>query len=327
MPRLLTFLKYVMVPALVAAAIWLSGIREIYDAILRSSFVNITEAFVLSLLSVGLTAVKWRLIIPAIKTLELLKAALIGQFYSFFLFGQASGEAAKIYLISRETGSISSATVSVFTDRLTSFIGMLVISVVGFALSSGQYPAQLQQVALIGLVLLIGILAALRHDAFFIKTEHLAAWVESRSPAYSSVIARELRKAIQQWHIAISRLSRVLAGISIGALAHIVNVITFIVLARSIAVHLDLFDWCWIAGLISVAGLIPITIGQMAAGGALVALLHLQGIPVTDALALSALTLLVNAMLAMTGGALEWRRLRAQTVRKTSVTDRTPNLS
>ncbi|MGH6755241.1 MAG: lysylphosphatidylglycerol synthase transmembrane domain-containing protein, partial [Bradyrhizobium sp.] len=270
-------------------------------------------AFALSMIAVVLIAFKWRLVMPTIRVWELFKAALIGQFYSFFLLGQASGEAAKIYLISRESGNVSGATVSVFTDRLTSFIGLLTISVLGFALSSSDYPPQLQKTVLAGLMLLVAVLIALRHDAFFHHAERAAAWVEGRTPSYSVAIARELRKAIQQWHVAVGTLWRVIAAVSIGALAHIVNVLTFMILAFGIGIKIDFFDWCWIAGLTSVAGLIPITIGQMTAGGALVALLRLQNVSMVDALALSALIIVVNGMLAISGGVLEWHRLRNKT--------------
>jgi uncharacterized protein (TIRG00374 family) len=310
MRRLFWFLRLVMVPAFIAAVVWFSGIREIYAVILRSSFSIIAAAFVLSMISVGLTAVKWRFVIPTIKVAGLFKAALIGQFYSFFFLGQASGEAAKIYLISRESGNVSGATVSVFTDRLTSFIGLLTVSVLGFAMSSSHYPPKLQQTALIGLTLLVAILAALRHDAFFIHAERVASWIEGTTPAYSSAIARSLRRAIEQWHVAVSNPWRVIASVLVGAVVHIVNVLTVMILALGIGIKIDFFDWCWVAGLTSVAGLIPITVGQMTAGGALVALLRLQNVSMVDSLALSALIIAVNGMLAIIGSLLEWHRLR-----------------
>jgi uncharacterized protein (TIRG00374 family) len=310
MRRLPTLLQLVAVPAIIAVVVWLGGIRDIYAVILRSSFGIPAGAFVLSMIAVSLTAAKWRLVIPSIKVHELLEAALIGQFYSFFFLGQASGEAAKVYLISRKSRNVSGAAVSVFTDRLTSFIGLLTVSVIGFAMSSSHYPPRLQQMAIAGLVLLIAALVALRHDAFFVHAERIASWIEGRTPGYPSAIARALRRAIQQWHVAVRSLWRVMAGVSIGALIHVVNVLTFMTLANGIGVRLDFFDWCWIAGLISVAGLIPITVGQMTAGGALVALLRLQDVSLVDALALSALVIAVNCMLAVVGALLEWRRLR-----------------
>lgn len=270
------------------------------------------------MIAVGLTAIKWHLTMPAIRIEELFKAALIGQFYSFVFLGQASGEAAKIYLISRQSGNVGGATVSVITDRLTSFVGMLSVSVIGFALSSSQYPPQLQQIALIGLTLLVAMLIALRHDSFFLRAERLASWVERSTSAYSSFVARELRTASQQWHIATANPWRVLAGVLVGAVVHIVNVLTFMVLAAGVGVHIDLFDWCWIGGLTSVAGLIPITIGQLASGGALVALLRLQNVSMVDALAISVLMIAVNGMLAIVGSFLEWFRLHVRVAAPTA---------
>ena len=312
MRRFLSFLKLVAFPAIIGVLVWHSGIREICAVILRSSFGIVAAALALSVLAVGLTAIKWRLVIPTIRITGLFKAALIGQFYSFFLLGQASGEAAKIYLISRGSGNVSGAAVSVFTDRLTSFIGLLTVSVVGFASSPSQHPPQLQRTALIALAILVVLLVALRHDVFFLRAERVASWTEGRTPAYSSVIARELRRAVQQWHAAVGNPWRVLAAVTIGALAHIVNVLTFMILAFGIGIHIDFFDWCWIAGLTSVAGFIPITIGQMTAGSALVALLRLQNVSMVDSLALSALVIAVNGMLAIIGSLLEWHRLHVQ---------------
>lgn len=303
-------LKIATFAAVVGLVVWVSDVHEIYAVILRSSIGAIAASLALSVIAVGLNALKWRLVTPTISVLELFKAAMIGQFYSFFFFGQASGEAAKIYLISRGSGNISGATVSVFADRLVSFIGLLTVSVVGFAMSKASYPAELQRVALLGLVVLVAILVALRHNAFFIYAERAACWLEGRTQRYSAAFATALRQAIEQWHVSTSNPWRITGGLSVGALVHITNVVTFMILARGISINISFFDWCWIAGLTSVAGLIPVTIGQITSGGALVALIHLQNVPIADSLALSALIILVNCMLALIGCLLEWRRLQ-----------------
>lgn len=312
MRRLLSILKFVIIPVAIGLVVWLSDVREIYAVVARSGFACDAAAFVLSMLAVGLNAVKWQLVIPALRVVDLFKAALIGQFYSFFFLGQASGEAAKIYLISRGSGNVSGAAVSVLTDRLTSFIGMLSVSVIGFGMSSSHYPPRLQHIALASLVLLIGTLIALRHDAVFRWAERVVTWTEGSTNGYSVALARELRNAIRQWHVAVSQWWRVVMGVSIGALVHIVNVLTFIVLAVGIGIKIDFADWCWIAGLVSIAGLIPITVGQVTAGGALVALLRLQDVSMVDALALATLVVAVTCLLAVIGSILEWHRLHAR---------------
>jgi hypothetical protein len=174
---------------------------------------------------------------------------------------------------------------------------------------------------------LIGVLAALRHDAFFFHAERVASWIEGTTPGYSAAIATALRRAIQQWHVSVGNLWRVIAAVATGALIHIVNVLTFVILAHGIGVNLDFYDWCWVAGLTSVAGLLPITIGQMTAGGALVALLRLQDVSLVDSLALSALVISVNGMLAILGGLLEWHRLHIRVAAAPSAIDGISNPS
>jgi hypothetical protein len=51
MRLLLSFLKLAMVPAIIAVVVWLSDIREIYAATLRSSFGTLAAAFVLSMIA------------------------------------------------------------------------------------------------------------------------------------------------------------------------------------------------------------------------------------------------------------------------------------
>ena len=173
---------------------------------------------------------------------------------------------------------------------------MLSVSVIGFGMSS-RLPAEISAITLAGLVLLVGGLIALRHDALFRWAERVVAWIEGRRTVFGALV-RELQNAIRQWHVAVSQWWRVVTGVSIGALVHIVNVLTFMVLAVGIGINIG-FGRCWIAGLVSIAGLIPITIGQVTAGGALVALLRVQNVSMVDAVALAALVVAVTCLVAV----------------------------
>src|SRR6266478_3016169 len=103
-----------------------------------------------------------------------------------------------------------------------------------------------------------------------------------------------MRKAVEQWRVSVHNLYRVAAGLLMGMLVHIVNVLTIMVLAHAIGIKVDFFDWCWITGLMSIAGLVPITIGQVTANVTLVAILQLLGVPLTDAAGIAVLLLSIN---------------------------------
>jgi uncharacterized protein (TIRG00374 family) len=300
--------KLVVFAAIVGLLIWFGGTQNILQSMRRVGFPTILLAFILSVVVIWLIAVKWRFILPRAGTVSLFKVALIGQFYSFFFLGQVSGEAAKIYLLSRASGDIGGSAVSVLADRLTSFIGLLILSVIGFALSTNTFPPALQRTSLIVLAVLLGGLLALRNNAVFALAERLIAWVEGLSPRLAAT-AGLLRKAVDQWHVSVANTYRVVAAVLMGVFIHVGNVLTVMILADAINIRFGFFDWCWIVGLMSIAGFIPITIGQVTAGGALVGLLQLLKVPLADAVALSALVLAVNFLLGLSGAVAAWRGL------------------
>ncbi len=287
-------------------------IRAIWEATLRAGVRILVFTFVLSILVIALNAFKWRLMLPGSRVATLFKIAIISRFYAYFFLGQASGEAAKMYLLSRTSGKVSGSVVSVLADRLTSFIGLLIISVIGFVLSPSSYPKGLQNASLAGLAILVALLIALRQDVVFALAERTATWLEL-STSSLKVVALALRQAIEQWHVSVRNIYRVTAGVTLGALIHIGNVLVVLMTLRAVGVDVYFFDLCWIVGVMSIAGLIPITIGQVTAHGTMVALLQLLGFPLVDALAASVLIMAVNLVIAMIGAILEWRRWRKST--------------
>jgi len=285
-------------------------IHAIWEATLRAGLYTIAAAFVLSIIVIVFNAFKWQLMFQTARVATLFKIYLISSFYAYFFIGQAGGEAAKIYLLSRASGNVSGSVVSVVADRLTSFIGLLIISVIGFALSPSAYPQGLQEISLAGLLLLLALLIALRHDAVIAFAERMAFWLERLTPRLKAV-ALALRQAIEQWHVSVRNIYRVAAGVALGALIHVGNVLVIMVIARGVGIGANFFDFCWVVGVMSIAGLIPITIGQMTAYGTMVALLQLLGVPLVDAVATSVLIMAVNLVIATTGAFLAWHMIRS----------------
>src|SRR5262249_44499651 len=83
----------------------------------------------LSIVIIALSAAKLKLMIPTVRVATLFEMAMISQFYTFFFLGQASGEAVKIYMVSRLLGRVSGAMIAIMADRFTSLIGLLIVSV------------------------------------------------------------------------------------------------------------------------------------------------------------------------------------------------------
>jgi len=282
-------------------------LRAIFDATSRAGLIIVAAAFGLSIIVIAINAVKWHLSMPTARIAVLFRILMISYFYSFFFVGQASGEAAKMYMLSRASGHAGGAVVSVFADRWTSFIGMLLVTVIGFAFSPSKYPASLQAISVIGLAVLIALLLTLRHDAVFVLAERFATRLDRSARRWTRAVTF-LRQAIEQWHIAVRDLGRVSVSSLMGMVIHIGNVLVVIILARGVGIHVNFFDWCWIVGVMSIAGMVPITVGYVTANGVMAALLQLLGVPISDAVAVAVLLIAVHLLLALVGALIAWLR-------------------
>ncbi len=295
--------------AFVGLTIWLLDARAILAVLQRIEIGHFALACVISGVVMILTAVKWRIVLPNVALGDIIRLVFIGQFYSFFFFGQASGEAAKIYLLSKNLGNVSGAAASNVADRLTSLVALLAVSVVGFACSSTEFPRGLQWTAVTVLSVCIVLLLSLRLEAAVKVALSIATWMEGsrRAQAYAG---RALRNAIAQWHASVHDLGRISLSLLLGVLIHLGNAAALAILAVGVHVSLPFADWCWIVGIMSVAGLIPLSIGQVTANGTLVGLLHIVGTPLNDAMTVSILSLFINFLIAVAGALLEWLRAR-----------------
>jgi uncharacterized protein (TIRG00374 family) len=302
-------IKLSVLAAIIALIVAFCDTRAILDSVRRAGPMAVALGFVLSIVVITLSSFKWQLILPTAHVWRLFKIVLISSFYSYFLFGQASGEAMKMYLLSRASGKTGGTVISVIADRLTSSIGLLIVSIAGFGLSPSPYPDVLQSMSVAGLTMLLGLLIALRHDAALSLGERLVCWIERAARRFKNV-AEGLRQAIEQWHMSVRNVRLVAATVTMGGLIHIGNALVIFVMSRGVGIEVSFFDWCWIAGVMSIAGLVPITVGQVTSHGTMVALLQLLGVPLADALAVSVLVMAVSLLVALIGAFLEWRRWR-----------------
>ena len=280
---------------------------SIWQGARRAGIEAILAALTLSVLIVAISAWKWHLVVPEVQISTLCKIVLIGQFYSFSLFGQASGEAAKIYVLGRTLGKLRGSMVSVLADRLTSIIGLLVVSIIGFSLSPTDDPYNFKEISVIVLVAFVVLLFALRYELVLLLATRLESRIEHSAPRLGK-ITRYFRQAVEQWHVSMRNMRRVLAAVLFGALIHVCNAALVMILAQGVGIGVSFFDWCWIVGIMGIAGLVPITMGQLTSYATMVALLQLFNVSVADALAVSMMILAVHFFSAATGALLEWIR-------------------
>src|SRR5271156_3508529 len=98
------------------------------------------EAYVLLLIGSLLGTLRWQILLRSqgigLKYWATLKLCMIGNFFGVFGPGSVSGDVAKGYYLGREFGvsrSLAPAAGSMFFDRLTGFMGLLLVSAIGVA--------------------------------------------------------------------------------------------------------------------------------------------------------------------------------------------------
>jgi uncharacterized protein (TIRG00374 family) len=121
---------------------------------------------VLLFLNTGASALKWRLFLLAdgvdIPLRTLTVTYLIGSFYNLFLPSNIGGDSYRIYDIAKKSKSGVRSAASVFADRLSGFIALVILSLLSSVLVARQFGNLLFfLVPLIILLLLLAVLTAL----------------------------------------------------------------------------------------------------------------------------------------------------------------------
>lgn len=256
-------------------------------SIRRYDLLSLFSAMMLIIFSFFIAGARWKVLIPEIPYGRLLRYSLIGQFYSVLLPGQIAGEAVKAWRISRGAVNGPKLIASVFIDRVIGLIALLVVAVWG-ALAMDDNVSRALLVPLMALVAIsmLGLLSLTFPHVFRLCSKALH-FVGARLPRLRHGIGQILM-LMTAWRDYTRSPWRLLAAFLFGILFQLLAVAIYAWLANSLGIRLDIHHWMWIAGVTSIAVLLPLSIGGIGLReGALVALLAKFGVPAESAVALS----------------------------------------
>ena len=159
-------LKVAVTAALLLLLFWRTDFRAIVNTLSALTFGNWLLNLFWFLCGALIAAAKWKLLLPDQPFSALLKLTFIGQYYAMLLPGQVAGEAVKAYRLGKGRQDAEQIAASVMIDRITGFLGLLAVALVGVSLNS----TGVRQQVFIALVLAIAALLAL------LFTFHLPWW-------------------------------------------------------------------------------------------------------------------------------------------------------
>jgi uncharacterized protein (TIRG00374 family) len=251
-----------------------------------------------------LSAVRWRLLLSAagveVPLPKLFGFYMIGMFLNNFLPGGVGGDVVKAYQLYRYTGQGRYAVASVFLERFTGLIGLVLLTAAALAAGLGRQQSPWVLVVVCGTPLLLALAAA------------LLWWSPRFVPLLRPVgtlLPRKTGDKLSQLYGALAsyrnhRKTLVLAiGLSAGI--HFLYACLFALVAGALDTPINLRYFILFLPAITVANVAPVSLGGLGVREALMVMLFSEvRVPAADILAVSLTTHLLNMSLSLWGGAL-----------------------
>ena len=262
----------------------------------------------LALLNIGavcVSALKWRMLLPEVSLKDLTVACFVSYYFALLLPGQLAQEGAKAYYIDRRAlpkrHRIAS---SIFIDKILSIIGLLVVGCVGVIFSQRPLPPALTVLFLTSTGAALLLLFSLRVGWIYQTGCRLLAYATGIFPKGRAIFGA-CRNVIESWHLYTRDLWMLFANAALAVVYQVIGILTFYLLAQSLHLGISFFDWSWIVAALSLAILLPLTIGGLGVReGTLIALLRLYNCGSETAVGISVTVFFLMLVLAGIGGAL-----------------------
>lgn len=130
---LLLILKLSVSSALLYFVLSKTGVDNVLSLIRAINPIAFVSAIAIYVFSIYVSTKRWGLFLPEeFKTKRLFSFYMIGSFFNTFLPGIIGGDAVKSYYLYREINKGSLSLASVFMDRYTGFISLMMIGLIAF---------------------------------------------------------------------------------------------------------------------------------------------------------------------------------------------------
>jgi glycosyltransferase 2 family protein len=264
-------------------------------------FSTVTVSILIYIFSVWISAVKWCFLLPRYTVLTLAKICLIGLYYNLILPGQLAGEGVKGYFLIKK-GDARQVVASIVFDKITGLIGLLIVALAGIWFSRQIIVQDIAYILAAFTLFCVLFLFVLRNQHIFSFILGLFSFIGKRIPQLYG-ISSHLTQILHDCRTYLQKPALLIKMIVLGILFQLSGVMIVMIMARGIEIQTPFADLCWILGIISIAILIPLTIGGIGIReGAFIGLLGQVGVPSEKALALSLSIFTLQIFLSLIGG-------------------------
>lgn len=305
-------IKIFFLIALFIVLFWIVPIRDVIYALLNADPLYIFLGLILVFPVVFLGAVQLKLLIRrlgiSLSVLQILGINLTIKFYMLFMPNAFVGSGLRWYKFSKPDGKTAEALAAVAFNRILDTFLVVVIGL-GFWFLSGDQVIQKGGIGLV--IIIIGTVGF-----WYVLTRvslPVYKWFASRFMNYEEESLRyRLVKKTGQLMVAVSTYAEfsvweLLLVITVGTARNLINVVSFLLLAKSVGIELTYIDMGWIQSVVTLTALLPFSIGEGLGYRevSLVAILGTFGISADLALAFSFIIFIRSVMLGLVGGVIE----------------------
>jgi uncharacterized protein (TIRG00374 family) len=284
------YIKYLIGIALICIIVINTNIEKMMGILDNINLPIYFSAVLLFILTTIISSYKWHIIEPKLNLIEQFKSNLVAAYYSVFVPGQLAAEGVKAYRLINSNNKSELVISSILIDKAIGLISLLIVG------SFGVYYSRIED-KLNGLIVVLIALAVLGTISLFqiakiLRLLNLIANHKFFVFLHSQEIIKQainyidpLAKSFQQitknhFHLFIALL--------LGIIFQLINAYSSWVIAYSLGIELAIQEWLWIMTLLTIALILPITIGGIGLREAsLTTMFHLLGLSTEQALAFS----------------------------------------
>lgn len=288
---------------------YIIDIKEAWAAMRTMDWRSAVAISLIALTSWCIAIFKWKVLLRPIPIADLARFHFLGMLYNQILPGQLAGEAVKAVRLAhgRSDIQLSTVTASVIVDRLTGLIALGIVSGVGLLLSSLDAVEIRWIGALICVFTLLFtfVLFSARMPLLTRLAGRLHVWSEDQH-GLRARLGRGIHRLVEAWRELISDWRLTGFSIVLGIAFQLTALWAVKVIADGVGAELALSDAAWVLGLVSVAVLIPISLGGLGLRElSFVAILGLCGVQPALALSIGIISSLITISGALVGLAIE----------------------
>jgi len=287
-PRWKLWAKIAISSCILGALLLRIDIAEVFRSLRGLSLGAAALAVFLSGVAIVVAAGKWHLLLPESPLTQLLKITFVRQFYALILYGQVSGDLARVYLLGREgVGRYGEVTASVLFDRVTGFLGLMIVTAVALVLSPETVSTSVEVVVVVLAILTFACLALFQRESVLHRASLFLQGSADRFGLPDRAVDH-LNRFLEVLHTYARNPGVTVLSIAVGAGYQLLCVALTAVLAAGLAIDVSFIDLCWVFGVISLLLFLPISIGGLGVReGGFVGLLAGLGVAGDRAMALS----------------------------------------